>query len=337
MKKLLALGSGALIAFVLLPYSLMMYGFRSSGDTGIQSTQHCAIDTEALYESLSESETLDLNTLQDETFKNEVVMITLHQERSSSLLDTVHKANAIQNYAKDKDFKLSKSVFIQSMQYGTSFLDFLIRSGLSETSVEVNEAYEKTSDTEANSKETDSKYYSIIQTEFMKAYCEYGTLGLPVQKPYRITGWFPSYNIDGTGGYHDGIDFGLDIGTPVFSVSDGEVVLTGSRCDNNGSMRDECGGIADNNMMGIRGFGNFVIIKVKDSEQFVAYAHLSAPLVSIGEHIKLNQQIGLSGHSGKSSGPHLHFVVANSSNMYDVVNSNKVINPCDVIEGLCEE
>ena len=41
------------------------------------------------------------------------------------------------------------------------------------------------------------------------------------------------------------------------------------------------------------------------------YAHLKADgvLVRVGQHVRAGQQIGLSGNTGFTTGPHLHFAV----------------------------
>lgn len=85
-------------------------------------------------------------------------------------------------------------------------------------------------------------------------------------------------------GSHTGIDFEADEGTEVRSVAAGEVVEAGS----DGS------------------FGNNVVIKHRDGT-YTQYGHLSSISVSVGQSVKPGQQIALSGSTGNSTGPHLHF------------------------------
>ncbi|MFO0708611.1 MAG: peptidoglycan DD-metalloendopeptidase family protein [Sandaracinus sp.] len=99
---------------------------------------------------------------------------------------------------------------------------------------------------------------------------------------------------------HKGTDFPVPIGTSVAAAAAGTVVHAEDGHANNGSLRNHDGG----------GFGNHVIISHADGRTTL-YAHLSPGSVRVrrGQHVECGQQIGLSGHSGHSTGPHLHFEV----------------------------
>lgn len=60
------------------------------------------------------------------------------------------------------------------------------------------------------------------------------------------------------------------------------------------------------------GYGNFILIK-HDNNYRTLYAHLRKRLVKVGERVELGQRIGVSGSTGYSTGPHLHFEVINPS------------------------
>ncbi|MEU9082678.1 M23 family metallopeptidase [Streptomyces sp. NPDC048357] len=85
-------------------------------------------------------------------------------------------------------------------------------------------------------------------------------------------------------GSHTGIDFHAASGTSVHAVGIGTVVEAG------------WGGA----------YGNNVVIKHNDGT-YTQYGHLTSLSVSVGEQVTPGQQIGLSGSTGNSSGPHLHF------------------------------
>ncbi|MFD3956569.1 MULTISPECIES: peptidoglycan DD-metalloendopeptidase family protein [Streptomyces] len=85
-------------------------------------------------------------------------------------------------------------------------------------------------------------------------------------------------------GRHTGADFRASSGTPVRSVAAGVVVKAGP------------GGA----------YGNEIVLKHAEG-RFTQYAHLSAVQVQEGAAVAHGQVIGLSGSTGNSTGPHLHF------------------------------
>ncbi len=91
---------------------------------------------------------------------------------------------------------------------------------------------------------------------------------------------------------NNAIDFGVHKGTPVGAAADGRVVVANYK-----SGRAWFGG-----------FGNFIVI-VHDTPLgpvHTLYAHLSKVNVHVGETVSAGQNIGLSGSTGHSTGPHLH-------------------------------
>ncbi|MEV0372328.1 M23 family metallopeptidase [Streptomyces sp. NPDC050636] len=105
----------------------------------------------------------------------------------------------------------------------------------------------------------------------------------PVAGSYVSTGYKTSGGLWSSGS-HSGIDFHAASGTSVRSVAAGTVVEAG------------WGGA----------YGNNIVIKMNDGT-YTQYGHLSSLGVSVGQTITPGQQIGLSGSTGNSTGPHLHF------------------------------
>ena len=86
--------------------------------------------------------------------------------------------------------------------------------------------------------------------------------------------------------YHNGVDFRAPPGTPVYAANSG-VVKMAQNLFYSGNVV-----IVDH--------GNFI---------FTIYAHLSKIEVRAGQQIEKGQQLGLTGASGRVSGPHLHWGV----------------------------
>ena len=65
-------------------------------------------------------------------------------------------------------------------------------------------------------------------------------------------------------------------------------------------------GVVDRISYEAGGYGNYVVVKHEDGLE-TRYAHLSATLVSPGDRLVAFQPVALSGNTGNSTGPHLHF------------------------------
>ena len=95
------------------------------------------------------------------------------------------------------------------------------------------------------------------------------------------------------------LDFAADIGTPVFAARAGTV------------MQVEAGFRASGLAFGDYGTRANFIRLLHDDGSMALYAHLAADgvQVRIGQQVQAGQRIGLSGNTGFSTGPHLHFAV----------------------------
>ncbi|MGW5780970.1 M23 family metallopeptidase [Streptomyces sp. NPDC003863] len=105
----------------------------------------------------------------------------------------------------------------------------------------------------------------------------------PVAGSYVSTGYKTGGSL-WSSGHHSGIDFHAAYGTRVVSVGSGTVVEAG------------WGGA----------YGNNIVIRMNDGT-YTQYGHLSSIGVYVGQTVEPGQQIGVSGSSGNSTGPHLHF------------------------------
>lgn len=112
----------------------------------------------------------------------------------------------------------------------------------------------------------------------------------PVDVKYRLGDGFKFREIHpvlGTPRMHYGQDFAVPYGTDVYATGDGTIIESGW---NSG------------------GFGNYIMIDHGYGLQST-YGHLSQIKVSKGMNVKRGDLIGLSGNTGTSSGPHLHYQI----------------------------
>jgi murein DD-endopeptidase MepM/ murein hydrolase activator NlpD len=124
------------------------------------------------------------------------------------------------------------------------------------------------------------------------------------QLPLRQAGQHVDQGFGGSFSHTDpqnfyAIDFSADIGTPVVAARDGVVMQVESDFDKAGLDLEKFGGRA-----------NYVRI-LHDDGTMGLYAHLQEDgvLVRVGQRVRAGQEIGRSGNTGFTTGPHLHFAV----------------------------
>lgn len=109
------------------------------------------------------------------------------------------------------------------------------------------------------------------------------------QTDQKLSAFYKKYGLSG----HDGVDFGTPVGTPIRAVDDGNILLAGPG-----------------------DYGITIVIQHSWGKSY--YGHLSKVLVGTSQHVTKGQEIALSGDTGESTGPHLHFGL--KPNIPDVVN-----------------
>ncbi|MBO4721980.1 MAG: M23 family metallopeptidase [Muribaculaceae bacterium] len=106
------------------------------------------------------------------------------------------------------------------------------------------------------------------------------------------------------GRMHYGVDLKASVGDTVYAAFSGKVRLT--KFERNG-------------------YGFFVIIR-HDNGMETVYGHLSKFLVKPNQYVKAGTPIALSGNTGRSTGPHLHFetrymgIAMNPEKIFDFIN-----------------
>ncbi|MGM0544473.1 MAG: peptidoglycan DD-metalloendopeptidase family protein [Pseudomonadota bacterium] len=116
----------------------------------------------------------------------------------------------------------------------------------------------------------------------------------PFEGNYRLSSGFNprrKHPVTGRISPHNGTDFAMPIGSPVTAPASGRVEKVANHY----------------------AAGRYVVIR-HDNGYRTRYLHLSKPLVSQGERVEMGERIALSGNSGRSTGPHLHYeVIVNNS------------------------
>jgi len=145
----------------------------------------------------------------------------------------------------------------------------------------------KVNPTSAKVKQRISKEYNqamkIYNTVTEKSYIQKKFI-LPIES--NITSAFGTARVynNTLKGYHSGTDFRAKVGTPIKASNDGKVVLVAKRFYSGGTVLLDHG-------KGI----------------YTCYFHMSKFNVKKGDMVKRGQLLGLSGKSGRVTGPHLHF------------------------------
>jgi len=142
---------------------------------------------------------------------------------------------------------------------------------------------------------SDGKDYYAIRAEDGKFYDRNGTglakgfLRFPTSKQFRVSSNFNPRRLNPVTGRvapHRGVDFAMPQGTPVLAVGDGEVVMA--------------------KRSGAAGY----YVAVRHGRTYTTrYMHLRKLLVKPGQKVKRGDRIALSGNTGRSTGPHLHYEV----------------------------
>ncbi len=111
------------------------------------------------------------------------------------------------------------------------------------------------------------------------------------------------YESRGYSWYHAGADLVAPTGTPVHSIMPGTVEAVNHD---------------------YFGFGNHVIVIHEGGYESI-YAHLSRTEVQPGDPVNLNTELGKSGSTGFSTGPHLHL---------EIHQNGVIVNPVDIVPGI---
>jgi len=149
----------------------------------------------------------------------------------------------------------------------------------------------------------DGRYYDKNGKGLSKAFRRY-----PMDGKHRISSSFNPRRLHPVTkriSPHNGTDFAVRTGTRVYAVGDGVVIRAGYH----------------------PAAGNYIVIK-HGRKYTTRFLHLSKILVRKGQRVEMGKLIGLSGNTGRTTGPHLHY----EFHVYD-----KPVNPMKVNLPLSKE
>ncbi|QDZ07956.1 M23 family metallopeptidase [Sphingomonas panacisoli] len=137
----------------------------------------------------------------------------------------------------------------------------------------------------------DAQFRALFQTWKKLDTLEDGLISIPSVQPVTDMKFTSNFGIRsdpfrGTAAFHPGVDIPCATGTAVYATADGVV----DKAERSG------------------GYGNMVEIDHGRGIQ-TRFGHLSKILVTAGQKVKRGQLIALSGSTGRSTGPHLHYEV----------------------------
>ena len=143
---------------------------------------------------------------------------------------------------------------------------------------------------------TDDNFYTPEGSSLDPAFARH-----PFEGSYRLSSNFNPrrlHPVTGRVSPHNGTDFAMPIGTPITAPANGRVERVGNH----------------------HAAGRYIVVR-HDNGYRTRYLHLSQPLVSQGERVTMGERIALSGNTGRSTGPHLH---------YEVIVNNTPVNAMTV-------
>lgn len=122
-----------------------------------------------------------------------------------------------------------------------------------------------------------------------------GTDNVPSYSGYYMMPISGGRKTQGLHGYN-AVDYAIPVGSPLMAAADGEVVIAKTTGWNGG-------------------YAEYIVISHYNGSQTV-YGHLSAVYVTPGQKVTKGQLIGLTGNTGNSTGPHLHFEIRGAKNPF---------------------
>lgn len=144
---------------------------------------------------------------------------------------------------------------------------------------------------------TDGQYYDQNGDSLQRAFQRKPILG-----NYRLSSRFNpkrKHPVTGRVAPHNGTDWATPTGTPIVATGDGVVILTRNHPY----------------------AGNYVVIE-HGNRYKTRYLHLKKILVRKGQKVSRGQRIGISGSTGRVTGPHIHYELIDRGRPVDAMKAN---------------
>ena len=132
----------------------------------------------------------------------------------------------------------------------------------------------------------------------------------PIKNYSRITTKFGASPDPGKFNKHLGVDYAAPVGTPIYAPLAGTITAAYTAASGN------------------------KIIELRAGGKLRRFLHLSRIDVQVGQFVKEGQRIGLSGATGKVSGPHLHYDVRADHTAWDASFSNYIDPEAELAEAV---
>lgn len=212
---------------------------------------------------------------------------------------------------------------LQVYKYGNGYKEYLMAIN-EEHSLSTSKKYFKTKYEYADTETRAFVYYLDVLSvlnESCEVYATTDEFVAPEDKPIRITQDFGGGNV--AGGLHLGVDMTNGYGANVYAVTDAIVDDAQQTCASNGGyLGNQCN----------YGQGNFIRLKkeLDDRTIYIVYMHLATINIKKGDEVSAGQLIAYQGHSGNSTGSHLHLEFRKIPNVTS--NIENCLNPHEYID-----
>jgi len=244
---------------------------------------------------------------------------TLTSDIANLKASKIELDNALNKTANKKQAKKNESVYLKNKKSITEDVKKEKQTILSKTKNKENNYQKIISDLEKKQAEIAAEIEKIEEELRLKIDPTLlptkrpGVLVNPINPP-RVTQEYGATKFAARnykGKWHNGVDYGAPIGTPVLTAEKGRVIA-----------------VDNQDKYCYRGaYGKYIVIQ-HENNLTTLYGHLSLQTVSVGDYVLTGQVIGYVGKTGWATGPHLHFTVWASPTFY--FKQSRVCGPMPV-------